>query len=60
MNEKFNNLSEKDLKELDELATLMLDPDKNFNKLKNIFDNNKKYRVINTLLLSDSEHTELL
>ena len=38
----------------------MLDPDKNFYKLKNIFDNNKKYRVMNTPILKDSDHFELL
>ena len=44
--EKFNNLSEQELKELDDLATLMLNPDENFNELKELFENNKKYRVI--------------
>lgn len=57
---KFENLSEEELKELDNLANLMLNPDKNFYKLKNIFDNNKKYRVINTPILNDSDHFELL
>jgi len=57
--EKFYNLSEEELKELDNLATLMLNPDENFYKLKEIFDNNKKYRVINTPLLNDDDHTEL-
>ena len=46
--------------QLDELATLMLEPDKNFEKLKYIFDNNKKYRVINSPLLNDEDHIELL
>lgn len=58
--EKFNYLSEEELKELDELAVLMLNPDKNFKKLKEIFDNNKRYRVINTPLLNDDDHIELL
>lgn len=58
--EKFNNLSEDELKELDELAILMLNPDKNFKKLRQIFENNKKYRVINTPLLNDDDHIELL
>ena len=58
--EKFNNLSKEELNGLDELALLMLDPDKNFEKLKDIFDHNKKYRVINTPLLNDSDHIELL
>ena len=58
--EKFDSLSQEELKELDELATLMLDPDANFKKLKEIFDNNRKYRVINTPLLDDDDHIELL
>jgi len=58
--EKFNNLSDEELMQLDELANLMLEPDKNFEKLKYIFDNNKKYRVINSPLLNDEDHIELL
>lgn len=57
--EKFNNLSEQELNELDNLATLMLNPDENFDKLKEIFENNKRYRVINTPLLNDEDHFEL-
>lgn len=57
--EKFNNLSEEELNELDNLATLMLNPDDNFDKLKELFENNKKYRVINTPLLNDDDHIEL-
>lgn len=57
--DKFNNLTEIELKELDDLATLMLDPDKNFHKLKDIFENNKKFRTINTPLLNDEDHLEL-
>ena len=45
--------------ELDKLANLMLDPDKNFYKLKDIFDNNKKYRVLNSPLVGDANHLEL-
>lgn len=58
--EKFNNLSDEELMQLDELANLMLEPDKNFEKLKYIFDNNKKYRAINSPLLNDEDHIELL
>ena len=57
--DKFNSLSESELNQLDDLATLMLNPDENFDKLKEIFENNKKYRVINTPLLSDEDHLEL-
>lgn len=57
--EKFKNLTDKDLLELDYLAELMLDIDKNFNELKLLFENNKKYRPINTPLLSDQDHLEI-
>lgn len=40
------NLSEDELKELDELAKLMLKPNENFLKLKEIWNNNIKYRIM--------------
>lgn len=40
------NLTEEELKELDELATLMLDPDKNFDKLIDIWNTNEKLRIL--------------
>lgn len=39
-------LSEEEYKELDELAKLMLDPDKNFDELLGIWENNKKFRIM--------------
>lgn len=56
---EFFNLNSEELKELDDLATLMLDPDKNFSELLYIFKNSKKFRVLNTPLLSDDDHLEL-
>ena len=56
---KFAQLTDEDLQELDELAYLMLDPDRNFYQLKNLFDNNKKYRVLNSPLVGDGSHLEL-
>ena len=56
---EFFNLTKEELKELDDLATLMLDPNKNFDELRYIFDNNKRFRVLNTPLISDKEHLEL-
>lgn len=44
--ENFNKLSEHDLSEIDDLATLMLEPDKNFYKLKNIWETNEKFRLL--------------
>ena len=40
------NLTEDELKELDDLATLMLEPDINFFKLREIWNNNMKYRIM--------------
>lgn len=47
-NEKYNirDLNEKELKELDELATLMLDCDKNHEILKEIFEKKLEYKVL--------------
>lgn len=39
-------LSEEEYIELDELAKLMLDPDKNFDKLNYIWENNEKFRIM--------------
>ena len=44
----YKNLTEKDFKEIDNLANLMLDPDKNFKELQNLFETNKKFRVLRT------------
>ena len=53
---KFNKLSKKELLELDELAKLMLDPDKNFDKLTKIWNTKKKFRILNSPLVGDSDH----
>ncbi len=50
--ENFKKLKEKDFKELDELAKLMLEPDKNLKTLQNIFKTNEKYRLIHGLQLN--------
>lgn len=44
--DKNYELSEEELKELDELATLMLDSDKNFDKLIDIWNTNEKFRIL--------------
>lgn len=56
---EFFDFSKEDLKELDDLATLMLDPDKNFSELLYIFNYDKKMRVLNTPLLKDNDHQEV-
>ena len=40
------NLTEDELKELDGLATLMLEPDNNFGKLREIWNDEPKYRIM--------------
>jgi transglutaminase superfamily protein len=47
----FAKLTEDQLKEIDELAELMLDPDANFDKLKEIFDTKKEWRLFTGALL---------
>ena len=39
-------LSEQEYKELDALAELLLDPDGNFNELRNIWENEPKFRML--------------
>ena len=46
------NLSEDEYLELDKLAELMLNPDANFNELKDIWDTNTKYRIMSGALNS--------
>lgn len=56
--EKVNNLTDSELKKLDELATLMLDPEKNHHALKNMFETNVNYRILNSPLVTDEDHLE--
>lgn len=53
---KFDKLTEKDFEEIDELAKLMLEPDKNFDELVKIWNTKKKFRILNGPLISDSDH----
>lgn len=43
-------LTDEEYKELDNLANLMLDPDSNFSKLKEFWDNNVKFRIMSGAL----------
>lgn len=58
-NEEFFNLSTEELKEIDDLATLLLEPDKNFDEIKYLFRNDQKLRILNFPLTQDKDHLEL-
>ncbi|HRH23138.1 MAG TPA: transglutaminase domain-containing protein [Candidatus Magasanikbacteria bacterium] len=47
----FRKLTESELKKIDHLAKLMLDPDTNFNELQRIYSTNKEYRLLTGGLL---------
>lgn len=55
---KFDKLTEKDFKEIDELAELMLEPDKNFDELVKTWNTKKKFRILNGPLISDNDHVK--
>lgn len=48
---KWGKITEKDMKEIDELAKLMTDPDKNFDELVKIWGTKKKFRMLKGGLL---------
>jgi hypothetical protein len=50
---KFDKLTEDDFIEIDKLALLLLEPDKNFGELVNIWNTNRKYRILNGPLITD-------
>lgn len=56
---EFFTLGVDELKEFDDLATLMLNPDENFDELRYLFDNDKRFRAINTPIMGDRDHLEL-
>lgn len=53
---KFDKLTEEDFKEIDALAKLMLKPDKHFSELMEVWNTKKKFRVLNSPLINDSDH----
>ncbi len=53
---KFDELTENNLVEIDELAQLLLEPDKNFNKLVEIWETEKKFKILNSPLIGDNDH----
>ena len=56
INYKFDKLTEKDFKEIDKLAKLMSETDKNFYELLKIWNTKKKFRILNGPLISDNDH----
>lgn len=50
---KFDKLTEDDFREIDDLARLMLNPDENFTLLKDLWENKRKFRILNSPLVGD-------
>lgn len=55
---KFGKLTENDFLEIDELAELLSNPDANFRKLKDVWIEKKKFRILSGSLISDRDHTK--
>lgn len=56
IDDKFERLTEQDFAELDGLAELLSEPDQNFEKLVHLWENEKKYRIMNSPLVGDSDN----
>ncbi len=57
---KLDAMKEDELQELDALARLMRSPDENYEELLHIWNTVRKYRVINSPLVGDSENLPML
>ena len=55
-----NRVTAEELYELDHLAQLLLDPDKNFEELKNLWEHERKFRVLNSPLVGDWDNQLIL
>jgi len=53
---KFEKLTETDFLEIDQLAEYMLEPDKNFEMLSEIWNSNKRFRILNSPLVGDDDN----
>ncbi|GAB6109968.1 transglutaminase-like domain-containing protein [Fusibacter bizertensis] len=49
--DKFESLTEEELRDIDELARLMLEPDDNFEALQELWRTKRKYRILNSPLV---------
>ena len=59
-NKDLKELTDKELKQLDKLANLMLDVDKNFDKIKKLYDNTPSYRMLNSPLVGKNNFKALI
>ncbi len=57
---KFDSLAADDFAELDALARLMLDPDRNFDELRLIWDTNARFRIMNSPLVGDWDNEPIM
>jgi len=53
---KFDRLTERDLEEIDELAQLLLEPDRCFDRLIQVWNSERKFRILNGPLINDMHH----
>ncbi|MBU1089096.1 transglutaminase domain-containing protein [Patescibacteria group bacterium] len=56
----FKKLTKKDFVEIDDLAELLLEPDKNFEALVDTWNKKKKFRILNSPLIDDEDHCSKL
>lgn len=56
IDDKFDDLTEDDFGELDELAQLLLEPDENFDLLLELWNTKKKFRIMNSPLVGDFDN----
>lgn len=56
VSKKFESLTENNLREIDSLALLLTDPDKNFEKIKKLWETEKKFRILNSPLVGDADN----
>lgn len=59
-NKNFDKLSDIELNEIDNLAKLMLNVDENFDEIKNLYDNNPKYRMLTSPLVDNDNFDSLI
>lgn len=53
---RLHTLTNQELEELDSLACLLLDPDLHFHELREIWERERKFRILNSPLVGSSDH----